>query len=258
MLTPISQKELVQKKSRNKGFTLIELLIVIAIIAILAAILFPVFGRARENARRTSCASNLKQLGLAMIQYAQDYDERYAPLQNAVTADWESWDTKIAPYVGMKVKEGSPAMIFRCPSDPAQRASGEPTRSYAMPQGVHQDMDYFADRNFNGDLGDQRGRSLSEFPTPATTLMLVESSSKDNVFGRTYNAESKGPISNALNDKRQDGATPGKTNHFDGWNYLFVDGHVKWLKPIQTVQRANGTYGSKDAPWEGMWTIKED
>src|SRR5687767_15336393 len=61
---------------RKSGFTLIELLVVIAIIAILAAILFPVFARARENARRTSCASNLKQISLGFLQYAQDYDER--------------------------------------------------------------------------------------------------------------------------------------------------------------------------------------
>lgn len=65
------------KFSSKKGFTLIELLVVIAIIAILAAILFPVFARARENARRASCQSNLKQIGLGILQYAQDYDERY-------------------------------------------------------------------------------------------------------------------------------------------------------------------------------------
>src|SRR5450755_1930358 len=59
------------------GFTLIELLVVVAIIALLAAILFPVFARARENARRTSCSSNLKQLGLGVLMYAQDYDEYY-------------------------------------------------------------------------------------------------------------------------------------------------------------------------------------
>src|ERR1051325_7590284 len=62
-------------KINARGFTLIELLVVIAIIAILAAILFPVFGRARENARRSSCQSNLKQIGLGLLQYEQDFDE---------------------------------------------------------------------------------------------------------------------------------------------------------------------------------------
>src|SRR5256712_9936832 len=64
----------------KRGFTLVELLVVIAIIAILAAILFPVFAHAREKARQTSCLSNLKQLGAAMLMYAQDYDERFCPV----------------------------------------------------------------------------------------------------------------------------------------------------------------------------------
>src|SRR5690606_624654 len=66
---------------KTPGFTLIELLVVIAIIAILAAILFPVFARARENARRTSCLSNIKNMGLAFMQYTQDYDERMPLIQ---------------------------------------------------------------------------------------------------------------------------------------------------------------------------------
>ena len=82
--------------SRNRNaFTLIELLVVIAIIAILAAILFPVFAKAREKARQTSCASNLKQIGLAVMQYAQDNDE------NLAAAWWGSPFDSFAPCVSL-------------------------------------------------------------------------------------------------------------------------------------------------------------
>ncbi len=117
-----------------KGFTLIELLVVIAIIAILAAILFPVFARARENARRASCQSNLKQIGLASMQYAQDYDERlYAhrynsgantnplmqsnggPVPNSdITSpatDRTFWISLLQPYA-------KSLQVFQCPSNP--------------------------------------------------------------------------------------------------------------------------------------------
>src|SRR5262245_47450508 len=89
----------------TRGFTLIELLVVIAIIAILAAILFPVFARARENARRSSCQSNLKQIGLGFLQYKQDYDERWA-------GGWgqaSMWTIVLDPYV-------KSAQIYKCPS----------------------------------------------------------------------------------------------------------------------------------------------
>src|SRR5690606_36200012 len=109
-----------------KGFTLIELLVVIAIIAILAAILFPVFARARENARRTSCLSNVKQIGLGVMQYVQDYDEMYpravqkneqdSGLSNVSISDvsfsgdraW-LWYAMIYPYT-------KSSQVFRCPS----------------------------------------------------------------------------------------------------------------------------------------------
>jgi prepilin-type N-terminal cleavage/methylation domain-containing protein len=89
----------------RKGFTLIELLVVIAIIAILAAILFPVFAKAREKARQASCASNLKQIALAILWYAQDYDERTQGYQGGVG----SWHLLIEPYV-------KNTQVFACPS----------------------------------------------------------------------------------------------------------------------------------------------
>jgi prepilin-type N-terminal cleavage/methylation domain-containing protein/prepilin-type processing-associated H-X9-DG protein len=98
--------------SKRFGFTLIELLVVIAIIAILAAILFPVFARAREKARQTSCLSNVKQLTLAFMMYAQDYDEyiRTSALSNPVHHTFSPWFFGIRPYVMNND-------IYRCPSE---------------------------------------------------------------------------------------------------------------------------------------------
>ena len=97
-------------RARNRSaFTLIELLVVIAIIAILAAILFPVFARARENAKRTSCQSNLKQIGLGIIQYQSDYDGYYPPSQTGAGSTLASWPTLMFPYIKSE-------QVFVCPS----------------------------------------------------------------------------------------------------------------------------------------------
>ena len=106
----------------RKGFTLIELLVVIAIIAILAAILFPVFARARENARKSSCQSNLKQIGLGVLQYSQDYDEKYCPNNWQATGavptpqSLTAWNM-ILPYV-------KNTGVFKCPSVASPSANG--------------------------------------------------------------------------------------------------------------------------------------
>lgn len=98
---------------KHQAFTLIELLVVIAIIALLAAILFPVFARARENARRASCQSNLKQLALGMTQYTQDYDEKYPPQYETIATgsgtNFHYWGQTIMPYV-------KSTQIYDCPS----------------------------------------------------------------------------------------------------------------------------------------------
>ena len=94
---------------RKRGFTLIELLVVIAIIAILAAILFPVFQKVRENARRTACLSNLKQIGLGVVQYNQDYDEKM-PNGTSPYGSASGWAVQVYPYL-------KSIAVFQCPDD---------------------------------------------------------------------------------------------------------------------------------------------
>ena len=177
--------------SRKSGFTLIELLVVIAIIAILAAILFPVFARARENARRSSCQSNEKQIALGFKQYTSDYDEKY-PIK-------ESWVNAINVYT-------KSAQILRCPS-----ASG----------GTASDIDYSYNQNLS---------SLNESKVEATALTILNA---ESTRGAATAATSFGTT-----------ATAG-TRHFDGSNYSFVDGHVKWLKP-GAISATAGTNASFD------------
>jgi prepilin-type N-terminal cleavage/methylation domain-containing protein/prepilin-type processing-associated H-X9-DG protein len=275
-------------RAGSKGFTLIELLIVIAIIVILAAILFPVFGRARENARRTSCSSNLKQIGLAMIQYAQDYDEMLPSSNNGASS--LTWSAVIAPYAskaaGNTYQTGS-APYLVCPSDSVKRTAGGQNNplSYALPT-IFGGTNHWLHSVFYQASGRRQGRSLAEFPAPSETLLVVEAPLANNIVG-DLNAIVGGASGTSTNaNPVQDGtstnvanqgvASAGKiASHFDGWNYAFVDGHVKWLKPAATIRvkniGANPPYsaGAGDGYYPsqtldpttskpgGMWTIDD-
>jgi prepilin-type N-terminal cleavage/methylation domain-containing protein len=247
----------------TSGFTLIELLVVIAIIAILAAILFPVFSRARENARRSSCQSNLKQIGLGIMQYAQDYDERLPVVQcgesNCPPLN-NSWDENVAPYMGQKISKASGvaanqfAGIFACPSDSIGRGGGSNAeiRTYAFAIGYEWEPATGAARvatRVAGATGNYVGRHMAEIEDPAGTITVTEHPSRWNEFAHSNNGIVHRPTNAFWGPVQDDGIGAGNTLHFDGWNYLFADGHVKFLRPAQTILR-----GTVDNP--GMFTIR--
>jgi len=232
------------RQSNNKdGFTLIELLVVIAIISILAAILFPVFARARENARRASCMSNLKQQGLAVMMYTQDYDEKY-PLANTITTQtppdgyfWSSgawfWPQTIFPY-------HKSTQAFYCPS-----ASSQPvgTASYNLGKPIPISYNYGANllimRNYT-----ETPISLSSVNAPASAYLLMDYGSyRIDVAQIKITKSGWGwlPGSGSLGATFYNTSPPADWEtgrHFDGVNVVFADGHVKWLKSSVVYQEA--------------------
>ncbi len=165
----------------QRGFTLIELLVVIAIIAILASILFPVFQNVRENARRASCQSNLKQLGLAFTQYSQDFDERLPMGTSAGRANYgygDGWAGRVYPFV-------QSAGVFACPDDAVSPVTNVVVGSAGPKTYTLSPVSYAYNRNLAGsDLPPVDGTSpvpyigikghLSQMNAPAKTVMLVE------------------------------------------------------------------------------------
>jgi len=199
----------------KRGFTLIELLVVIAIIAILAAILFPVFARAREKARQASCASNVKQIMLGHLMYAQDYDERWCPARLRDPTRGSDYRMNyvygIMPYV-------KNTQIFICPSDP------DPSDWYAAYN------NYLSSYGWNcWASGTYGGRSLAEMKRPAQIIMLLDAENacvKARPSGCTCGCPAPQPIAR-WNDhfSRSD-----VQRHNEGVNCGFADGHVKWIR----------------------------
>jgi prepilin-type N-terminal cleavage/methylation domain-containing protein/prepilin-type processing-associated H-X9-DG protein len=212
---------------RLRAFTLIELLVVIAIIAILASILFPVFGRARENARRSSCQSNLKQVGLGILQYSQDYDERY-PMYRV--GNWSAgkaygWADAIQPYVKSE-------QLFQCPSD----LNPPPTVEYRPRQAGFTDYVYSTclGSSPQSTAGNAAGAGigLAMVNSPSTTMMAIDG--KAIHLNTGSNVEGNGSARMATRGSGVVGyaasANFDTDRHLGGANLLFADGHVKWQK----------------------------
>lgn len=202
---------------RLKGFTLLEILIVIAIISILAAILFPVFGRARENARRSSCQSNLKQIGLAVLQYSQDYDETMP-----ITGSNSGGDVVglLQPYTKQSFGQG----IWKCPSHALMTDGNGWTSSYGYnfefllvpgPDYPHTYPNGF----------DNAGVSLSFLARPAETLCFVD----HNVISvaGVPNSQLYSYVARPGEATTDDQLGRPDLRHLERANVLFCDGHVK-------------------------------
>ncbi|MGI4790131.1 MAG: DUF1559 domain-containing protein [Janthinobacterium lividum] len=170
--------------SQKRGFTLIELLVVIAIIAILAAILFPVFQKVRENARRTACLSNMKQIGLAFTQYQQDSDEffpvRYPAGVDPVDKHKLSWKDSLYPFIKSYA-------VFKCPDNPTAQSPDFTGDDTPTPPGYVPspfaggyalwlpESSAFASAIITGGASPQ---PLSEIDQPSNALILLETSSR--------------------------------------------------------------------------------
>jgi prepilin-type N-terminal cleavage/methylation domain-containing protein/prepilin-type processing-associated H-X9-DG protein len=236
----VSTKARIQSGLRStevsrRGFTLIELLVVIAIIAILASILFPVFAQARENARRSSCMSNLRQVGLGFIQYTQDYDEKYPmalwgklqdqstyttqtnpamPGAQFLTADgsdiggsighFVTWMDCIYPYV-------KSTQLFVCPSI-------RPNDGY-LSYGYNNSISRAIATMGSGPLG---GVSVTEIQKPAETVCVLDYHNRYAIYANNGDYSWSFPSNAAYHQ----GVWP----HLDGGNIAYADGHVKWNK----------------------------
>jgi prepilin-type N-terminal cleavage/methylation domain-containing protein/prepilin-type processing-associated H-X9-DG protein len=213
----LSNDESAGKTSRGSGFTLMELLVVIAIISILASILFPVFARARENARKTTCLSNTKQIGIAVQMYTQDHDERLPGHSYPSGGTITTYAHRIEPYLKSR-------NAMYCPNDKLNNPY-KPLTTANLSYGYNYQFLSFglSGTDGAGNLKTTYGKLLSQVGKPAETVLVTDTGSRPG--GGAYLAVwDQNPAYRTVGDYRV------MALHLEGANVAFLDGHSKWYK----------------------------
>ncbi len=205
--------------SKPRGFTLIELLVVIAIIAILAAILFPVFAKAREKARQTSCLSNIKQIDLGAMMYAADYDDKIIPMTHPLGWQYGYWPQLIEPYI-------KNAQILWCPSLEGTGVYGSYGENYIHMTG-------------SPTVG-QTAQKYGQIARPAESMLFGEDYPPGGCHIYTRCPMCAVRDGRPLSDPTYWMHAAWAEVHNGGQNVAYLDGHAKWL-PIEQV-RGDGTW----------------
>lgn len=240
----------------KKGFTLIELLVVIAIIAILAAILFPVFAQARAKARQTVCESNLKQIGLACSMYLNDFDEHWVPNQiGSSTGAYHAFYDLLDVYIKGDVSTTSASNVWNCPEDAVKWPTGTPEHSY-VPNTLRIlddgscDLTPITGAGVHYDGSQACGSSDTTWPGTTIDNKIVQPASTISFIEMPYPVDYWSlPTVNYLGSW-DSGIQPYLfAGHNGKSNFLFADGHVKALFPIQTMSTNDGGAGSVN-----MWS----